>query len=582
MHPYKDPKYLLGLLKKKGLIGEKMARHLEKRAPIPLSKGMDLVQWLHGLKVQCKDNPQEPLEEADILKAIAEDKGWRFSRLDPLKLPMDIATKTLPAPFCKRRLVIPLALSESGIEVAVYDPLQKDIMFDISRACQKEAQFVVAPRGDIQRIINEIFEFRVSIKKAEDLLKRPGTIDISNLEQFVEIAGADDASREKHIQVAVDHLLRYALQERASDIHLEPKRDHARVRLRIDGVLHTVHKLPKVVHEAIATRIKAISRLDVAEKRRPQDGRMKIAWKETEAEVRISTVPVAFGEKLVLRIQTQEILFSDLEDLGMTEKDLHAYMRFLEKRHGIILATGPTGSGKSTTLYSTLRHLSNPGLNIVTVEDPIEMISEDFNQIAVQPAIGVTFSTILRNILRQDPDIVMIGEIRDGETARYAIQAALTGHLVFSTLHTNDSIGAVTRLQDLGLEPFLIASTMVGVVAQRLVRKICPFCKEKRVVPGHRLATLGVDVKDKEVFLWEGKGCSRCRNTGFLGRIGVYEVFTVTEEIAELIHQEAGEHALRKEAQKAGMTPMSFDAAQKVLSGITTLEEVLSLLKGPS
>ncbi|OCC15818.1 Type II secretory pathway, ATPase PulE/Tfp pilus assembly pathway, ATPase PilB [Dissulfuribacter thermophilus] len=576
LHPYKDPAYIFNLLCEAGLIEEHEAKRLLSLTHIPLSKGLDLVQWLKGLKIPIKGSEKEVLEESHILELISKDRGWRFVRLDPIKLDMEVVTKSLPAHFCKRRLIVPIARSQGVIEVAAYDPLQKDLLFDISKACQEKATFVVAPMEDIKRVIDEFFEFRTSIKRAEDLLGTPKVIDFANLEQFVKIAGTHDVSKEKHINAAVDHLLKYALEERASDIHMEPKRDYARIRLRIDGVLHTVHKIPKVVHEAIATRIKALSRLDVAEKRRPQDGRMKISWQDSEAEIRISTVPVAFGEKLVLRIQTPEILFSDLEDLGMGERDLREYKKFLIKKHGIILVTGPTGSGKSTTLYSTLRYLNDPGLNIVTIEDPIEMICEDFNQIAVQPAIGITFSSILRNILRQDPDIVMIGEIRDNETARYAIQAALTGHLVLSTLHTNDSIGAITRLQDLGIEPYLIASTLIGVVAQRLVRKICPFCRTKVRVEGRSLSILGLTPKEDNIFLWKGKGCSKCRHTGYLGRIGIYEVFDVSPKISELIHKGAGESSIRQEAERGGMTPLSFDAAQKVLSGITTIDEALS------
>jgi len=319
-----------------------------------------------------------------------------------------------------------------------------------------------------------------------------------------------------------------------------------------------------------------MSRLDIAEKRRPQDGRLKVAWKNKEAEVRVSTIPVAFGEKVVLRLQSEDILFSDLNKLGFSERDLRAYERFIQNSHGIILITGPTGSGKSTTLYSTLRHLSSPDINIITVEDPIEMVYEEFNQIAVQPQIDVTFASILRNILRQDPDIVMIGEIRDGETARYAIQAALTGHLVFSTLHTNDAVSAITRLKDLGLDSYLIASTLIGIVAQRLVRMVCRSCGKPVIIPADRLRAFGCRVSGHTA-VNKGTGCNRCRNTGYWGRIGIYEVFSVSDTIREMIHSEENEETIKKQAFKEGMKTLKHDACRKLLSGITSMEEVIGV-----
>ena len=576
-HPYYNPDFIITLLERKGLLDSKDARRVKSLSVLPGSKGSDIVQWIAGLRLEQNGKPGETIGEAHILELIAKVKGWAFERLDPLKLDTDVVTKTLPLHFCKRRVCVPIRRDGSGLTFAVYDPLQKDLKFDISRACMMDVVFVVAPREDIKKIIEEFFEFRNSIKRAEDLLKGPPGIDISNLEQLVRITGPQAASKEQHINAAVDYLLRYALDERASDIHMEPKRDYAKVRLRIDGVLHSIHKLPKVVHEAMVTRIKALSRLDVAEKRRPQDGRMKIGWKDKEAEVRVSSVPVAFGEKIVLRIQTPEILMKDLGELGMSERDLVSYKTFLKKKYGIILITGPTGSGKSTTLYSTLRYLDDPGINIVTIEDPIEMICEAFNQIAVQPTVGITFSSILRNILRQDPDVIMIGEIRDQETARYAVQAALTGHLVFSTLHTNDAVGAVSRLGDLGLEHYLIASTVIGVVAQRLVRTICSFCKVDETVNGKMLHPLGIRPGNEAVRLWRSKGCSRCRNTGFIGRIGIYEVLSITDDIKEFIHGNAPEAEIRGLARRHGMTSLAFDAAQKVLRGVTTIDEALSV-----
>jgi general secretion pathway protein E len=377
-------------------------------------------------------------------------------------------------------------------------------------------------------------------------------------------------------------LLSYAFDQRASDVHIEPKRDKSVVRLRIDGILHVIYELPKNVHNAIISRIKTISRLDMAEKRRPQDGRIKMEKGGVEAEIRVSSIPVAFGEKLVMRISDPDVLFQDLKKLGFTSMDLIRYQQFIHMPHGIVLVCGPTGSGKSTTLYSTLRELSSPDINITTVEDPIEMIHEDFNQIAVQPLVGITFGSILRNILRQDPDIIMIGEMRDLETAENAVQAALTGHLVLSTLHTNDAPSSVTRLQDLGTPSFLLQATLVGILAQRLVRKICPFCKEPFEMDPKELASLGLDLgKNGPVELHMGKGCMKCRGTGYLGRSGVYEVLPVTESIKKMITAESNVEAMFDMAKKEGMITLRENAVKKLLEGETTYQEVLRVTWQP-
>ena len=538
-------------------------------------KGRDLVQWLDSLKLPRADSPDVNLMEADIISLIARDHKWTFRRLDPLRLDMEIVTKTLPASFARKRLVLPVSWEDGELEIVCYDPEDQELQQDLERACQARTRISVAPRRDIERIISEFFDFKQSIAAAENVLKLPA-VDISNLEQFVRLAAPNIAASDKYIQKAVDHLFQYALDQRASDIHIEPKRALSWIRIRIDGILHTIYRLPRVVHEPICTKIKTMSRLDIAEKRRPQDGRLKVAWKNKEAEVRVSTIPVAFGEKVVLRLQSEDILFSDLNKLGFSERDLRAYERFIQNSHGIILITGPTGSGKSTTLYSTLRHLSSPDINIITVEDPIEMVYEEFNQIAVQPQIDVTFASILRNILRQDPDIVMIGEIRDGETARYAIQAALTGHLVFSTLHTNDAVSAITRLKDLGLDSYLIASTLIGIVAQRLVRMVCRSCGKPVIIPADRLRAFGCRVSGHTA-VNKGTGCNRCRNTGYWGRIGIYEVFSVSDTIREMIHSEENEETIKKQAFKEGMRTLKHDACRKLLSGITSMEEVIGV-----
>ncbi|MBW1899681.1 MAG: type II/IV secretion system protein, partial [Deltaproteobacteria bacterium] len=379
------------------------------------------------------------------------------------------------------------------------------------------------------------------------------------------------------------HLFSYAIEQRSSDIHIEPKRDISLVRMRIDGILHTVYKLPKKIHRAIVSRIKNLARMDMAEKRRPQDGRIKTDKGGVEVEVRISTVPVAFGEKIVMRIMDPDILFQELINLGFSSFDISRYNDFIKKPHGIILVCGPTGSGKSTTLYSTLRSLSTPEINITTVEEPIEMIHEEFNQIAVQPLAGVTFSTILRNILRQDPDIIMIGEMRDLETAENAVQAAMTGHLVFSTLHTNDAPSSITRLLDLGVPYFLIQATLVGVLAQRLVRKICKYCKESFHIDTKELGELGLQTGRKgHLKLYKGKGCVRCRGTGYLGRMGIFEVLPYTESIKKITTEKTDFQAVLAQARKEGMRTLREDAIKKLLEGETTYQEVLRVTWGSS
>ncbi len=571
---YNNPDYILEVLLTRGLLAPEQILELGKRVVVARRKGIDLVQWLVEEKV-LKPGTDEVLDEADIIGAIAENRGWNFKRLDPLELNMDIVTRTLPASFAKRRLVLPIKWHGSELEVVCYYPEDVELEEDLKRACQVKIRMSASTSRDIRAIINEFFGFKKSIAAARDSIFNPVATDLANLEQYVKLASSDHADSEKHINAAVDHLLQYALDQKASDIHIEPKRTEIVVRFRIDGVLHDIYKLPRIVHEAICSRIKGLSRLDISEKRRPQDGRMKIADNEEESEVRVSTVPVAFGEKIVLRLQNADILFSELDELGFSERDLEAYRSIINNTYGIILMTGPTGSGKSTTLYSTLRHLNSPEINIVTIEDPIEMVHEDFNQIAVQPQIGVTFSTILRNILRQDPDVVMIGEIRDQETAKYAVQAALTGHLVFSTLHTNDAAGAITRLEDLGLPPYLISSTLLGVVAQRLIRMNCPRCKEPVKVTREELASFNCRAGGNSITAYYGQGCNFCRHTGYKGRIGIYEVLAVDEEIKAMIHEEAGEQAIKAVALKKGMTSLKQDACRKLAAGITTLREII-------
>ncbi|UCH00414.1 MAG: type II/IV secretion system protein, partial [Deltaproteobacteria bacterium] len=541
-----------------------------------------VIDIISFLKLQRRDDPTRELDEEAIFQALSEEWKIGYKKIDPLKLDLKLVTTTIPRSFAMKHLVLPIAVQDGLLTVATPNPHNIEVMEDISRVSQLKVKPVVSSKSDIIKLIDEFYGFRRSIVAAEEQFSGP-TIDLGNLEQYVKLGKVRDLpSDDRHIVNAVDHLFNYAFDQRASDIHVEPKRNISLVRLRIDGVLHSIYKLPKTVHGAIISRVKTLSGLDMAEKRRPQDGRIKIdRGQGVEAEIRVSTIPTAFGEKGVLRILDPDILIQDVGQLGMTSMDLVRYQQFINLPHGLVLVCGPTGSGKSTTLYSTLRYLSNEENNITTVEDPIEMVYEDFNQIAVQPTVGITFASILRNILRQDPDIIMIGEMRDLETAQNAIQAALTGHLVLSTLHTNDAPLAITRLVDIGVPPFLIHSTLTGVLAQRLLRKICPHCCEAFEIGTDELTTMGIETELTGIIkLNRGKGCIKCRGTGYLGRIGIFEVLSATEPIKDLIVQGSSVDTIRQTACKEGMVTLRENAIKKMLDGETTYQEVIRVTWG--
>ncbi len=541
-----------------------------------ISNPLTVVDVISSLKLSRLDNPTLPLDEETIYQALAREWKIPFYKLDPLKLDLNVVTSAITRSFAMKHLVLPVEVKEGVLTVATPNPFNLEVLDDIASASKMRVRMVVSPKSDIIKLINEFFGFKTSIVAAQDQFGGPG-VDLGNLEQYVRLRSADELpSNDKHIVNAVDHLFIYAFDQKASDIHIEPKRENTLVRMRIDGVLHTVYKLPKAVHSAIVSRIKNLSRLDMAEKRRPQDGRIKTDKGDMEVEIRVSTVPVAFGEKVVMRIMDPDILFRDLDKLGFDPLDLERYQKVIEMPHGIFLVCGPTGSGKSTTLYSTLNRINSPTINITTVEDPIEMVHESFNQIAVQQQIGITFGAVLRNILRQDPDVIMIGEMRDLETAVNAIQAALTGHLVFSTLHTNDAPTSIMRILDLGVPHFLLQATLVGVLAQRLVRKVCNYCKEFFEVESDHLRTLGLDVgRNGPVKLARGKGCEKCRGTGYMGRTCILEMMPFTEGIRRLTQASADVDAIRAKAREEGMRTLRESAVDKLMKGITTYQEVL-------
>ena len=522
-----------------------------------------------------------PLTSDRLMEWLAEYIGLPYRKLDPLTLNERFITDTLSRPFARRHVCLPLErLPDRSILFAVDNPFDLALQESLRGLAPHGVSLVLSSKDDILRIITDLFGFRKAVSAAEQQIA--GGTDLGNLEQLVKLTAREDIeATDQYVVNAVEYLLHYALQQRASDIHLEPKRGESQVRLRIDGVLHNVFRLPIVVHKAMVSRLKTLARMDIAERRRPQDGRIKTDAEGQETELRVSSVPVAFGEKLVVRIFDPGTLLQDIQSLGFFESELATWTDFISSTHGLVLITGPTGSGKTTTLYSTLQRLARPDINVTTIEDPIEMVHESFNQILTQPKIGLTFATALRNVLRQDPDIIMVGEIRDAETAEMAIQAALTGHLVFATLHTNDAPTAITRLQDLGVPPFLIASTVVGVMAQRLVRKVCTHCKTETTLAPEEAALLGVQVDEdspRHLPVYYGEGCAHCRGTGFYGRTGVFEIMPVDAGVRALTKRGADADEIRREAIANGMTPLREAGIRKLARGITSFPEVVRIL----
>jgi type II secretory ATPase GspE/PulE/Tfp pilus assembly ATPase PilB-like protein len=592
--------------------------------------------------------------DAQIAEAVAAHVGLPYVKINPLDLDLEVVTKAIPQAFAKWHGIVAIAKTAERITVAVHNPFAPFPAEDIKRVTGLDVERVVATRSDVEAVRKGFYSLKTSLQHAEKQLteSRFEAPDLGNLEQLSK-SSAELGPDTGPVVKALENLIDYALDQRASDIHFEPKRELTLVRLRIDGVLHDVHVIPKIVYEAVVSRIKALAGANLAEKRRPQDGRIKhpwwiegtayvrtagrspnlteqtagtgpfgpvslgdtilvpdrtgekqrlkvvakasesaitvdrpvsltgseghpFHWLKNEVELRVSTMPTAFGEKAVLRIFDPEILLKGIDELGLSPHDAPKFQEFIGRPTGIILVTGPTGSGKTTTLYSVLKHLSKPEVNIVTIEDPVEMVFEDFNQVQVRPQIDVTFASALRTVLRQDPDIVMVGEIRDGETADHAVQAALTGHLVLSTLHTNDAPSSITRLLDLGVPHFLITSTLIGVVAQRLVRENCPHCSEEYAPTEAEAAAMKIPFdKLKPYRFRRGKGCLHCRETGYLGRTGIYEILPMTEKIRRLVSQQAGSLEIFKAAREEGLRTLKEAAIEKVFRGTTTTTEMV-------
>ena len=520
----------------------------------------------------------KPLDIETIAQWLAGRAGLGYLRIDPLKVDVGKVADTMSAVYAERHKVLPVQVTPSEVVVATAEPFVTDWVSEVERQAKRSVRLVVANPLEIARYTAEFFALAKSVKAA---MKAGGNAGAASFEQLVELGKTNkqlDANDQGVVQV-VDWLWQYAFDQRASDIHLEPRRDQGVIRFRIDGVLHPVYQLPMGVHNAMTARIKLLGRMDVVEKRRPQDGRIKTRNpRGDEIEMRLSTLPTAFGEKMVMRIFDPDTTVKDLDALGFSQHDATRWEQLVKRPYGIVLVTGPTGSGKTTTLYSTLKRIATEEVNVSTIEDPIEMIEPAFNQTQVQAHLDFDFPEGLRALMRQDPDIIMVGEIRDLQTAEMAVQAALTGHLVFSTLHTNDAPSAVSRLMELGVPSYLINATLLGVLAQRLVRTLCPQCREKD--EGSSRETLTEIVKPWQINgayqPYKPAGCVDCRMTGFLGRMGLYELLTVTEAFKDKVTKEPSIDALRRQAVADGMRPLRLAGALKVAEGLTTIEEILA------
>ena len=561
---------------------------------------VDNAQMLRTLAVSSEYKPKNPLEviadrkwmnlrtqkpmTLDVLtKWLADRVEIPYVRIDPLKVEVAEVTEVMSYAYAARFNVLPIAVDNTTITVATAQPFVRDWEAELSRIHNKDFNVVISSPDDIRRLLLEFYTISKSVHGARTSADTSGG-NIQNLEQLMELgrSGKLDAN-DQHVVNIVDWLLQYAFEQRASDIHLEPRREMCPVRFRIDGVMQEVYQIPSSVMKAVTSRIKIIGRMDVAEKRRPQDGRLKTRMEDgKEVELRLSTMPTAFGEKLVMRIFDPDVLVKNFVQLGFSKKDNDIWKSMIEQPHGIILVTGPTGSGKTTTLYSTLKLLAQPEVNVCSIEDPIELVEPSFNQMQVQKNIDLDFASGVRTLLRQDPDIIMIGEIRDQETAEIAIQAALTGHLVLSTLHTNDAPSAVTRMLDIGVPPYLIQSSVLGIMAQRLVRTLCPHCKEETDISDqawHELVHPWKAEKPKKVY--KPVGCLECRDTGYQGRKGLYEMFKFSPETRQMITENCDLHEIRRAAIKDGLQPLRLSGANKVAKGETTVEEVLRVAPPP-
>jgi general secretion pathway protein E len=570
-----DLRRLIEWLAADGMISPVEAKRTIARCAQAESRQAPLVRLANVAMTRESDG--KPLDLEMLTQWLSGRAGLAYLRIDPLKVDVGKVADTMSAAYAERHKVLPVQVLPNEVVVATAEPFLTDWIAEVERQSRRTVRRVVANPTDIQRYTAEFFALAKSVRAAQ---KAGGNTGGASFEQLVELGKSTkqlDANDQSVVQV-VDWLWQYAFDQRASDIHLEPRREQGVIRFRIDGILHPAYQMPMGVMNAMVSRIKLLGRMDVVEKRRPLDGRIKTRNPNgDEVEMRLATLPTAFGEKMVMRIFDPDTTVKSIDALGFGAAEAKRWEQLITQPHGIILLTGPTGSGKTTTLYSTLRRLATDEVNVCTIEDPIEMIQPALNQTQVQPSIDLNFAEGLRALMRQDPDIIMVGEIRDLETAEMAIQAALTGHLVFSTLHTNDSASAVTRLIDLGVPPYLIGSTVIGVLAQRLVRTLCPACKQ----PDEAMTRERLDEIVKPWRLngavrpYRPVGCIDCRMTGYRGRAGLYELLTVSDAARAAIHPVADAARLRQQSLADGLRPLRLAGAMKIAEGLTTLDEVL-------
>ena len=568
---------LLQWLREDGVVTPEEAERTARRCS-QAESAQPALERLAGVGVaRASDGAALGIEE--LTRFLAGRAGLHYLRIDPLKVDAGKVAETMSASYAERHKVLPVQASAAEVVVATSEPFITDWVSEVERQARRPVRCVVASPADIRRYTAEFFALAKSVRAAQ---KSGGAAGGASFEQLVELGKTGrtlDANDQGVIQV-VDWLWQYAFDQRASDIHLEPRREQGVIRFRIDGVLHPVYQVPPGVMNAITARVKLLGRMDVVERRRPQDGRIKTRNPAgDEIEMRLSTLPTAFGEKLVMRIFDPETAVKDLAALGFTAHDAERWEQLVARPNGIILVTGPTGSGKTTTLYSTLRRVATEEVNVSTIEDPIENIDSRLNQTQVQPQLDFGFAEGVRALMRQDPDIIMIGEIRDLETAEMAVQAALTGHLVFSTLHTNDAPSAFTRLMELGVPPYLLGATLLGVLAQRLVRTLCPLCK--RVDEEASTALLAEAVRPWKINKgnyrpYQAVGCVECRMTGYRGRMGIYELLAVSDAFRAQVQGGVTLAELRKQAMADGMRPLRLAGALRAADGLTTLAEVIA------
>ena len=520
-------------------------------------------------------HPGKKLTALTLTQWLAEALDLAFIHIDPLKVDVESLASIMSYEYAKRYSLLPLKVSADRVQIATSEPLLTGWEETIAQVTRRKIDKFLAVPDDIARFGLEFYALNRSVTRASGKGQGSG---LGNVEQLIELGKlASPEANDEHIVNIVDWLFQYAFEQRASDIHIEPRREYAHIRLRIDGVLHSVYQMPIQVGQAVLSRIKILGRMNIAEKRRPLDGRVKTKTPDgLEVELRLSTLPTAFGEKLVMRIFDPQVLLKTFDQLGLSDDDLTNWRAMIRQPNGIILVTGPTGSGKTTTLYATLKSLATSEVNVCTIEDPIEMIEPAFNQMQIQATIDLNFAEGIRALMRQDPDIIMIGEIRDLETAQMAIQAALTGHLVLSTVHTNDAPSAITRLLDLGVPGYLLRSTILGVMAQRLIRTLCPHCKAETDIDDATWQQLMRPWSArKPARVYQPVGCLECRNTGFSGRSGVYESFVMSDALADLVQDGCDPQSLRKAAIRQGMLSLRLSGARKIAAGSTTADEVL-------